>query len=352
MKKILIIDDSTLMRRVLSDIINESRDFRVLYTATDGIAGLKILEEHDDVDAIFLDIHMPKMGGIEFLEVLKKKNIETDVFVFSSIATQDGEETMRALELGALEFIKKPTNILSKRADFKYHVFRLLDMLSEKDDGLRVKNSLKKVEPTKVKHTSTKNKSGSGKLVAIACSTGGPKALQSIIPFLPENLNAPVLIVQHMPKGFTESLAKRLNELSKITVKESVDGEELQNGVCYIAKGGCHLLVESKNGKSYAKHSSAEPVTGLRPYANYMYDSLCNVNYGEIICVVLTGMGADGTAGIKKLDSARNIYVIAQDADSSTVYGMPRAVAEAGLVDEVHTLLDVSNAIIKKIGVN
>ncbi len=345
-KNILIIDDSALMRRVLSDIINESSNYQVVYTATDGIAGLKILEEHNDIHVIFLDIHMPKMDGIEFLEVAKRKNINVDTFVFSSIATKDGEETMRALELGALDFISKPTNILSNKDRFSKIVFDLLDMLEVKRQSARVETIVTKVEKKIVVKVG-----GKGKIVALACSTGGPKALQSVIPLLPSNLKAPVIIVQHMPKGFTESLAKRLDDISSIRVKEAEDGEELKNGIVYIAKGGCHLLVKTINGKAYASLSEAPPVIGLRPYANYMYDSLINSDFEEIVCVVLTGMGSDGTDGIKKLNGTKNIHVIAQDATSSVVYGMPRAIAESGLVDEVYTLLDISKAIIKKVGV-
>ncbi len=347
MKNILVIDDSTLMRRVLSDIINESKDYQVKYIAQNGIEGLKILEQNKDVDIIFLDIHMPKMNGIEFLEIVNKKRIKVDIFVFSSVANEDGEETMKALELGALEFVKKPTNILSNRAKFKDQIFRIINMLEVKNDSA-MGNKL----TTRITHTYNKDQKGKGKIVAIACSTGGPKALQEVIPKLPVNLNAPVLVVQHMPVGFTNSLAERLNSLSNIEVKESSDGEEIEKGKVYIAQGGKHLLVSTRDEKMYIKHSDEKSVSGLKPYANHMYDSLLNSNYEEIICVVLTGMGNDGTDGIKKLNSHRNIFVMAQDAESSVVYGMPKMVTESGLVDEILTLSDISKAIIKRVGVN
>ncbi len=347
MKNILVIDDSTLMRRVLSDIINESKEYQVKYVAQNGIEGLKILELHKDIYINFLDIHMPRMNGIEFLEIINKKHIKVDIFVFSSIANEDGEETMKALELGALEFVKKPTNILSNREKFKDQIFRIMNMLEVKNDS-DVGNKF----VTRVTNTYSNEHKGKGKLVAIACSTGGPKALQDVIPKLPANLNAPVLIVQHMPVGFTKSLADRLNELSDIEVKESSDNEKIKNGTVYIAQGGKHLLVNAQWDAAYIEHSNEVPVSGLKPYANYMYNSLLNSNYEEIICVVLTGMGNDGTDGIKKLNSHKNIYVMAQDAESSVVYGMPRAVTESGLVDEILTLSDISKAIIKRVGVN
>lgn len=345
MKKILIIDDSTLMRRVLSDIINASEKYKVTYTALNGVEGLRAIEEEPDIDIIFLDIHMPQMNGIEFLEVLNKKHIIKDIFVFSSISTEDGEDTLRALELGAIDFIKKPTNILSNKDKFRTHIFRLLDGLEEKyEKGIVIP----KAKPLTSR---TKKTGGEGKVIALACSTGGPKALQSIIPCLPADLNSSVLIVQHMPEEFTKSLAARLNELSKLHVKEAEDGEYVQKGTVYIAPGGKHMLVSYQGGRHHIVLNEDEPVIGLRPYANYMYNSLVQSNYEEITCVVLTGMGSDGTEGIKRLNSSKNIYVIAQDATTSTVYGMPRSIAETGLVDEVHKLSDISEAIIKRVGV-
>ena len=196
-------------------------------------------------------------------------------------------------------------------------------------------------------------KQGKKKLIALACSTGGPKSLQRVIPYLPKNLDAGMVLVQHMPKGFTQSLAIRLNEISKVTVKEAENGDVIQKGWVYIAPGGQHLKVVSK-GSSYVIQLSDEPaIEGLRPCANIMYQSLKNCVVDELTCVVLTGMGADGTKGIKELSEAKkNIYVIAQDEDSSVVYGMPKAIAQTGLVDEVVTLNQVATAITKNVGVS
>jgi two-component system chemotaxis response regulator CheB len=195
------------------------------------------------------------------------------------------------------------------------------------------------------------NKAGKLKLVALACSTGGPKSLQQVIPKLPAELDAPVVIVQHMPKGFTNSLAVRLNEMSKLQVKEAENGELLKKGCVYIAPGGKQTRIE-KTGANYKIVTTDEPERdGLRPCANIMYESLRESSFDEITCVVLTGMGADGTMGIGALAEKNNIYVISQDKESCVVYGMPRAVYEAKLSDEVQPLEKIAEAVTKNVGV-
>lgn len=191
----------------------------------------------------------------------------------------------------------------------------------------------------------------SKKLVAVASSTGGPKALQSVIPYLPSNLNAPVLIVQHMPAGFTEALAGRLNMLSKLSVKEAAEGDILEKGHAYLARGGRHMNAVRKGGRQLIHYTDEPPREGVRPCANYMYESLADSEYDEIICVVLTGMGADGTAGIINLKAKKRITVIAQNEETCIVYGMPRSVVNAGLANKVIPLTQIANEIIKNVGV-
>lgn len=177
--------------------------------------------------------------------------------------------------------------------------------------------------------------------------------MQSVIPFLPAALDAPVVLVQHMPVGFTKSLADRLNEMSKVTVKEAADGDVLQKGTVYIAKGGSQMRVVRRSGTYQIALFPDEPARGgLRPCADIMYESLTDLDFDDITCVVLTGMGGDGTLGIKQLNNKKNIYVIAQNEETCTVYGMPRVVAEAGLVDEVVPLTAVADAITKNVGVH
>ncbi len=344
-KNIVIIDDSALMRRVLSDIINKTEQYQVLCTAANGQEGLDILHRLSDIHFIFLDINMPKMGGVELLKCMKTEGIQIPTVVFSAAAERSSAETIEALSLGAIDFLKKPENLLINMDSFRTKVLNLLTILSHTEEESSV------VVKERGKRDRNQHHIGRGKLVAIACSTGGPKALQEVIPYLPSNLDAPVLIVQHMPEGFTASLANRLNDISMLSVKEAADGDILKNGHVYIAKGGSHMRVHYENGHHVIRLGQDEPVSGLRPYANYMYESLIQSDYYEIICVVLTGMGADGTKGIGMLNQEKNVYVISQDRESSTVYGMPKMIAQSGLSDEIVSLNNIAKAIINNTGV-
>lgn len=189
------------------------------------------------------------------------------------------------------------------------------------------------------------------KIVAIASSTGGPKALQQFIPLLPKNLDAPVVLVQHMPAGFTRALADRLNEISPIKVSEAVEGEKLEKSHVYLAMGGRHMNVK-RMAKDYVIHYSDEPPReGVRPCANYMFESLMDSCFEEVVCVVLTGMGADGTAGIKNLKTKKKVTIIVQGEETCTVYGMPRAAVKAGLVEKGFSLESIAQQIVENVGV-
>lgn len=195
--------------------------------------------------------------------------------------------------------------------------------------------------------------SGAGKkIVAIASSTGGPKALQVLIPLLPSNLNAPILIVQHMPAGFTKALADRLNLLSKVMVKEAEEGDILENGHAFLARGGRHMNAVRTGGRHRIHYTDEPPREGVRPCANYMYESLADCGYEEIVCAVLTGMGADGTAGIINLKKKKQITVFAQNEETCVVYGMPRSIVLAGLTGKGLSLEQIAQEITKSVGVN
>ncbi len=355
MKKILIIDDSALMRRVLSDIIAETDEYKVSYTAENGKEGLKILRQHADIAVVLCDINMPQMGGLELLTEVKKENIKAPFIMISS--SQDASDTISALELGAVEFVKKPYNVFSNTNTlFKGRLVNAINIaahIKARNDGLIpsvVSGNEKSADVMRPKQDFVPVE-GRRKLVALVSSTGGPRALQHVIPKLPKNLAAPVLIVQHMPAGFTGTLAARLNQLSDISVKEAEDCETIRPGNVYIAKGGMHLTVEHRNDNVRIAFDNSAPVVGLKPCGNNMYYSLCGAAYDEIICVVLTGMGADGTKGIKELSKHNRIFVIAQNEESSTVYGMPRAIYESGLTDVVCDINEIANEIVKKVGV-
>ena len=375
-KKILVIDDSALMRRVISDIINEGNEYEVAAIAKDGLEGFDLIVSNPNLySAIILDINMPKLNGLELLKRLQKDHIEQTVIVVSTVAKEGAKETIQALEYGAFDFVTKPENYLeTKSIDFKNKIFRKPEDSSKPffASARRNLNSTRTVEDssrTSVMHTTgydslehavkvdgskySRVKAGKNKLVALACSTGGPKSLQQVIPMLPANLDAGMVLVQHMPAGFTASLAARLNEISDINVKEGADGDVIQKGWVYIAPGGKHIEVVKKASEYVIKLNDEPPIDGLRPCANVMYKSLVQCNYDEITCVVLTGMGADGTEGIKTLSAShKKIHVIAQDEDSCVVYGMPKAIAQTGLVDEVVPLNKIAETITKNVGVS
>lgn len=189
------------------------------------------------------------------------------------------------------------------------------------------------------------------KIVAIASSTGGPKALQKLIPLLPSNLNAPVMIVQHMPAGFTEALAGRLDTLSPLAVKEAAEGDVLVPGRVFLARGGRHMKAVKNGARHIIRYSDEPPREGVRPCANYMYESLANCTYDEVVCAVLTGMGADGTAGIKNLMLRKRVKVFAQNEASCTVYGMPKSIVTAGLCRDGIPLERIAQEIIRNVGV-
>lgn len=379
MKKVLVVDDSALMRRVLSDIINKDEEFHTEHSAKDGLEALKLLEQNN-FDVIVLDIIMPRMNGIDFLKEVNKRGYTSKIIIVSTIARRGAGETIEALELGAFDFVTKPGNLReAKSGEFAAKVLGRLylamgmewkDTISEQlEASEQVFRKMRQSDETERQHSDPQEKqesksekrlprasilnvNASGKLVALACSTGGPKALQHVIPKLPKNLDAAVVLVQHMPVGFTASLSTRLDEMSEIRVKEAQDGEVLQKGTVYIAKGGSQMRVIEKNRHEFVLSVREEGArNGLKPCADILYESLRESSFEEITCVVMTGMGADGTKGILQLKETNKIYVIAQDAESSIVYGMPKAIAESGVTDEVQNLDLIAGAIIKHVGV-
>lgn len=352
-KNILVVDDSALMRRAICDIINASNEFEATDTCKDGLEAYEKIKS-GSYDAVLLDINMPRMNGLELLQKLQKENIRATVIVVSTLAKEDAKVTLQAMEYGAIDFITKPNNILeAKGADFRMALEALVNsVLSKGRKKPGPASSSSAVRPAAVRPVRKAPAGGNKKLVAIACSTGGPRSLQSVVPFLDKNIDAPIVLVQHMPAGFTKSLAERLNELSKVEVREAQENDVLQKGCVYIAPGGYHLEVVAARDGSHKLHLSDAPaIGGLRPCANVTYRSLVKSAYDSITCVVLTGMGADGTQGISELNRAKPIYVITQDEASCVVYGMPKAVVDAGLADEVVPLTSIPKSIINKVGV-
>lgn len=245
MKKILVVDDSALMRRVLCDIINSDKRFQVQDRAVNGKEALELLSRKS-YDAVVLDVNMPQMNGLELLDELRKRKISAKVMMASTDTREGAKTTMDALELGALDFVHKPNNAMDCRDEnFKDRMLNVLSVVADSNPPVftkaitreEVKTSKKMIELVG-RHASAVS---GNKIVALASSTGGPKALQSVVPRLPKNLKAPVVIVQHMPAGFTASLAERLDTLSEVRVKEAAEGDMLEAGTVYIAMGGKHL---------------------------------------------------------------------------------------------------------------
>lgn len=333
MISVLVVDDSAFMRKMISMIISQDPELSVCGTAQNGVDAVdKAILLKPDV--ITLDIEMPEMDGITALKMIMKK-APTAVVMLSALTKQGGQLTIEALENGAIDFVTKPSGTIS------------LDINDVKDDIIaKIKSAykakrieLKKVEPIDF-HFSKKDFSKK-RAVVIATSTGGPSTLEQIIPKLSKNLPVPVFIVQHMPPGFTQSLANRLNSLSQITVKEAIDGEEIKGGVVYLAPGGFHMIVVQaeveKATKEFISLSLDPPIFGLRPYADKTIMSVSEL-YGEnTLCVILTGMGSDGTQGAKKV-KINNGIVFAEEEKDCVVFGMPRSAIEAKVVDKIISL--------------
>lgn len=350
-KKILVVDDSALMRRVLCDIINSDKQFEVVETAGNGAIALEFLI-NNQYDVVVLDVNMPKMTGIELLKELQRKKIPVKILMASTDTNAGAAVTIEALELGALEFVHKPGSFLvAQNDDFKKNLLRNLHAVSRSvSSNLRsgYSSSRLNLNITMPKFTTRRN---GNKIIAIASSTGGPKALQQIIPYLPKDINAPVVVVQHMPEGFTKSFADRLDVLSKVAVKEAEESEVLLAGCVYIARGGRHLNIVYKGGKHIIHYTNEPTREGVRPSANYMYESLMICNYDEVVCAVLTGMGADGTKGIQNLNSKKKTQVIAQNEETCAVYGMPKSIVTKGLSNKVMAIDKIAQEIIMNVGV-
>ena len=378
MIRVLIADDSAFMRKVLSDLFGSQNDFQVIGTAINGkdtVEKVKRLKP----DLLTLDVLMPVMNGLDALEIIMDE-CPLPVVMISSMTQEGADATIRALALGAVDFVGKAGGPISK-----------IDTISE-EIILKCRNAAtahvsktptskakpitfiqpKQPDPPVMRRIEVKRKTGyvlgqkpeivripaanvpkpayapsvSGKkLVAIGTSTGGPQALQAVITRLPGNLPCGVVIVQHMPAGFTKSLAERLDSISEIAVKEAEHEEIIRAGQVYIAPGNYHLRVSGVAGGGKKIMISQEPPVGNhRPAVNVMFDSVAQFG-DDLVSVIMTGMGSDGCEGMKKI-KANGGYSIAQDEKSCVVYGMPKAVVDAGLADEVRPLNQIAEAIV------
>ncbi|MHB8064727.1 MAG: protein-glutamate methylesterase/protein-glutamine glutaminase [Ruminiclostridium sp.] len=342
--KVLIVDDSAFMRKVLSEMIDSEESLTVIGTATDGEDALSKISLLNP-DVITLDVEMPIMDGINCLKEIMRR-FPKPVIMLSSGTGHGAELTIKALDEGAVDFIAKPKNIFDIKNDKKrMEIFEKISIAN----NISFKNSKNKINNSDIL---IQNNTVLRNIIAIGSSTGGPKALQSVIPYLPGDIPAAVLIVQHMPPGFTNTLAERLDTKSKLLVKEAIHKEKVLAGHVYIAPGDSHMLLEiTAKGDILINLDKSPPVCGHRPSVDVMMSSLSDTGLKNIIGVILTGMGADGSIGIKKLKDINKSFIIAQDEETSVVYGMPKMAVQTGAVDKVVSLDKISEVIIQFLGV-
>lgn len=349
--KVMVVDDSAFMRRILSQIVGDDDRMELVGIAKDGAEALRVAAEKKP-DVITLDVEMPVMDGLTCLEKLLKQG-QYSVVMVSSLTTEGADATIRALELGAVDFFPKPSNLFNVSQEDKKRELQMKILIAAQAKPLQgrvpldIKPTVKREKPAVPSATSNRMKA----LVALGISTGGPRALQSVVPLLPANLEASVLIVQHMPPGFTKSLAQRLNDISEIAVKEAEDGDMLKAGQVYIAPGDFHLDIVKDGSNWRIKLDKSPQMNGFRPSADFLMNTVRKTGIKNVIGVIMTGMGGDGSKGLQELKSASGAWVIAQDEKSCSVFGMPRATIELGVVDEVVPLESIAKSIINRMGV-
>lgn len=335
--KVLVVDDSAFMRKVISDMVNEQLDMMVVDTARDGEDALRKVSSLSP-DVITLDVEMPKMNGIQALNEIKKIS-RCEVIMLSSLTAKGSEITIEALRLGAFDFIQKPSGSIS------LDIAKVKDELVEKIRYAKahykkkltpqpVAQPVKRIEPppkVEVQRPMVqRNQNSRVDAILLGASTGGPRVLYDVITKLPTSLNVPVLVVQHMPAGFTKAFAERMDKSSLMRVREARDGEQILANTVYVAPGGYHMLVD--NGR--IKLDTSPQIHGVRPAVDKLFFSAVDYFKGNVISCIFTGMGKDGAEGVREAKK-KGGYVISQSEATCTVYGMPKAAYETGCVDIV-----------------
>jgi len=324
--RVLVVDDSALMRSLIVDVIRGSREFRVVAEAATGYEAIRLVHEVDP-DLVTLDLEMPDLGGLDTLGYIMSE-APRPVIILSAHAGERAEATMRALDYGAVDFVLKPAD--EPRQSIEALGPQLLDALRAaavaRLANLPVRLPDRIARDAGPRRAPARNRSAATAVVAIAASTGGPRALAEIIPRLPASLPAAVLVVQHMPPGFTRSLAARLDASGEIPVEEAEAGTPIRAGRVYIAPGGFHLLVRRGPDGPILDLDEGAPVWGVRPAADPLFASVASHFGPRSIGVVLTGMGRDGAEGLRAIREVGGA-TLAQDAETAVVFGMPKAAA-------------------------
>ena len=335
MIKVVIVDDSAVVRKILKRVLEEDGDIKVVGSAPDPyIARDIIVREKPDV--ITLDIEMPRMDGLTFLSKLMRY-FPLPVIIISSLTRNSRDMAIKAMELGAVDVISKPGSSFSV-GDVSEEIVEKIKAASRAVIKKKTisEGSRKKIEPIKIDTTS--------KIVAIGASTGGTEAIKEVLENLPSNFPG-VLVAQHMPPGFTQSFAERLDELCSMRVKEAEEGEPVSVGKVLIAPGNYHMLLKRSGARYSVRLNQGQRVHYQRPSCDVLFKSVASEAGKNSIGVILTGMGSDGAAGLKMMHES-GAYTIGQDKKSSVVYGMPKAAFDMGAVKKQFPLKQISQALI------
>lgn len=358
--KVLVIDDTVVYRKIVSDVLAELPDVEVVGSAHNGKAAiLKIKTLKPDL--LTLDIEMPEMNGLEVLEHLQKVAPGVGAVMLSTLTQEGGAMTMRALELGAFDFIPKPqSGTLAGNKEVIKKALGPIIQAFKRSHGISTvlgrPKPIVRTQPRLDKPLSRKTLPLAGKrigpsaIIGIGVSTGGPNALARMLPRLPQDIGVPIVVVQHMPPVFTHSLAKSLDSKCGLKVCEGTNGEPLRPNVIYIAPGGKQMkIVAGSDGKQRVlKITDDPPENSCRPSVDYLFRSIAELYVGRATGVIMTGMGSDGTAGLK-LMKRNGAAVIAQDEASCVVFGMPKEPINAGIVDVVAPLENIAQQIVKTV---
>ncbi|MEO6697053.1 MAG: chemotaxis response regulator protein-glutamate methylesterase [Gammaproteobacteria bacterium] len=346
--RVLVVDDSGFFRRRVTEILNADPEIEVIGSASNGQEGVdKVVQLKPDV--VTMDIEMPVLDGISAVRKIMSMR-PTPVLMFSSLTHEGAQATLEALEAGAVDFLPKRFEDISQdRNEAKQLLCQRVRALAR-----RVQSSPAALRPAPSKPVNgtavvpaARTGKANYKLVAIGTSTGGPVALQQVLTKLPADYPLPLLLVQHMPASFTPTFAQRLNQLCAITVKEAVDGEALKPGTALLAPGGRQMIVEQRGGAAVVRIQDSEPGQNYKPSVDTTFSSLARVMPGQALGIILTGMGADGREGSRLLKQG-GATIWAQDEQSCVIYGMPMAVVEAGLADQVLPLAEIGASLAKR----
>ena len=344
MIRVLVVDDSALIRRLITSALEEADDIEIVGKARDGIEAVELVEELRP-DVVTLDVEMPRLDGLGALVQIRARQPRLPVIMFSTLTEKGAAATLEALSRGASDYVTKPSNTGSIREGLASVRDQLVPRIRALAGVRRLASASAPPPPRPVAPAAPKPPRSAPQALVIGCSTGGPDALATLLPELPADFPLPVLVVQHMPPVFTTMLAQRLDRTCPLTVREAVDGDAVVPGEVLLAPGDFHLKLTGAPGRVRVRLDQSPPENFCRPAVDVLFRTAAEVYGGKAIAAVLTGMGHDGLEGVRTLGGL-GAHVLAQDEATSVVWGMPGAVANAGLADEVLPLRDIAARIV------